>query len=214
MQRYSLTVENSATVAAQAALLIASGGVVLHPTDTVYGLACDATHAAAVDRVMRMKRRPQGVPFIVLVENIESAEPWFDALTAEHIEIMSRCRQAGAVTFVVRSSDLARKYIVGCGETIAVRIPDDPFCEALCRFAAVPVLSTSANVHGQPVPTSLDSADPTLCEQVDLVIDGGARGGTPSTIVELEGSALRILRDGGVSRSALEQALSPEFSIR
>src|SRR5512146_2641382 len=113
MQRLRLTPENTSAVAARAALLVASGGVVLHPTDTVYGLACDATHAGAVARVMHMKQRPQGMPFIVLVEDVDAAEPWLESLNPAHREIIDRCRRAGAVTFVLRSSALARSHIVG-----------------------------------------------------------------------------------------------------
>lgn len=211
MKSLKLNASNIDTAAGIAATAMLADGVVIHPTDTVYGLGCDATSERAVRRVMKLKQRPDGVPFIVLFPNISVAAEWTEPRSSRAVDIMARCWSLGPITYVVRSNARARSGIVGCGETLAMRIPGDLFCGILCGYVSKPVLSTSANVHGDTVAASTHDMPRDLLEGVDLVIDGGTLVGAPSTIIDLATDTPRILRAGSVSRADIVNVLGPDL---
>jgi L-threonylcarbamoyladenylate synthase len=186
------------------AAVVARGGVVVFPSDTVYGLACDPEDAAAVRRVYELKGRPQDKPAAVM----------YFALDAVDLEISPRTRALlerllpGAVTALLPNPD--GWFPLACGPdpgTIGLRVPDLP------RLASVrvPLLQTSANLAGGPDPRRLADVPDSIRSGADLVIDGGELAGIASTVVDLrrfeESGAWVVVRDGAVERAAIAGAV-------
>lgn len=193
--------------ARRAADVMAAGGVVLYPADTIYGLGCLAGDRDAVRRVYAVKGRPETKPSLVLVDSPAMAA----AMAAEVPPLARRLMDVcwpGPLTLVLRAaSGVAGGLTAGTGK-LGVRFPADEFCVAMVRFAGAAVVSTSANRTGEE---PADRFDPLLAqfgEEVDLAIDGGLRRGRPSTIVDVSGGSLDILREGAYSTADLRRAAS------
>lgn len=189
---------------ARAAALLRAGGIVAIPTETVYGLAADATNAAAVARIYAAKGRPAFNP---LIAHVASA-----AMAAEHVDIpplAARLMAAfwpGPLTLVIkrrRGSPIAALVTAGL-PTLAVRCPDHPVPQAIIAAIGAPLAAPSANRSGALSPTRAAHVLGSLGGRIPLVIDGGpCRSGVESTIVAVDGESLRLLRPGGISAAAL-----------
>ncbi len=191
---------------------IASGGVAVFPSDTVYGLACDPTSPAAVQRLYGLKRRELGKPSAVMFFSLGAALP--------QLALGPRTRAAverllpGGVTFVLPNPD--GRFALAAGEGaggLGVRVPDLPILAGV----ACPVLQSSANLAGGPDPRRLDDVPSEIRAGADLVIDGGELPGTPSTVVDVrryeqDGSWV-LLRAGAVSEQELAAALDWQFDF-
>ena len=184
---------------------IRDGGVALFPADTLYGLACDPSNAAAIARVHELKGRDEGKP---------SAVMFFAQLELREVLSMSgpRTRDAigallpGPVTLVVANP--RRLYPLACREDrerLGIRLIDGPLAGA-----RVAVFQTSANRSGHPAPSRFEDIDGEILAGVDVAIDGGRLRGEPSTVVDLTGiedGEWSLLREGALSRQAVESAL-------
>jgi len=188
-----------------AAALLRTGSVVAVPTETVYGLAADATNPAAVARIYAAKGRPSFNPLIAHVSGA--------AMAAEHVEISPLARRLidafwpGPLTLVLpRKPESPIAAIVTAGlPTLAVRCPDHPVPQALIAALGRPLAAPSANASGQISATRAEHVLKTLRGSIPLIIDGGpCTGGIESTIVAVDGESLRLLRPGGIPREALE----------
>ena len=171
---------------------IASGGVVLFPADTVYGLACDPENEAAVARLYALKGRQPDKPAAVMFFDRVQALRALPEITARTRAVMARLLP-GAVTLLVPSD---RFPLAGGAGTLGLRVPD------IAPLGTVPVLQSSANVAGGPDARRLADVPEAIREGADLVVDGGELPGTPSTVVDLRqyerGGDLRIVRPGAV----------------
>lgn len=163
----------------EAATLVRSGGVVVYPTETVYGVGADAYNTNAVKRVYRIKERPMERPLSVAVgsvDNIEAvARPRGDAMEFAH-EFLP-----GPVTPLLPRRQRVPE-IVTSGDLIGVRVPDDDTARSFIHSVG-PITSTSANMSGEPPATRPDELG-RLADRVDGVIDDGIRDGDPSTVVD------------------------------
>jgi L-threonylcarbamoyladenylate synthase len=172
--------------------VIAGGGVVVFPADTVYGLACDPENEAAVARLYALKGRAPEKPAAVMFFDRVQALAALPGLTARTRLLMARLLP-GAVTLLVPSD---RFPLAGGAGTLGLRVPDIP------ALGSVPVLQTSANAAGGPDARRLEDVPEAIRRGADLVIDGGELPGTPSTVVDLRpyerGGEPRIVRAGAV----------------
>lgn len=184
---------------AEAARLIRDGLPVAVPTETVYGLAADATDAAAVARIYQAKGRPDFNPLIVHVRDLDQAERLGSFSDAAHA--IASAYWPGALTLVVpRHPDSAVAQAATAGlPTIALRCPAHEVIQALLAATGVPLAAPSANASGGISPTSADHVLKTLAGRIPLVIDGGRTAlGIESTIVGFAGDEVRLLRPGPV----------------
>jgi L-threonylcarbamoyladenylate synthase len=191
--------------ARRAAEVMRAGGVVLYPADTIYGLGCLAGDREAVRRVYAIKGRPETKPALVLVDSAAMAASMAAEITPLARKLMDAC-WPGPLTLVLRAAaGVAEGLTAGTGK-LGVRFPADEFCVAMVRFAGAAIVSTSANRTGEE---PADRFDPLLAQfgtEVELAIDGGPRRGRPSTIVDVSGGSLEILREGAYSAADLRRA--------
>jgi L-threonylcarbamoyladenylate synthase len=203
------TIKTDTRAIAEAARVLATGGLVAFPTETVYGLGADASNGQAVARLYAAKGRPSFNPLIVHVTDISAAQRMarFDADAAR----LAGAFWPGPLTLVLpRRHDCPVADLATAGlDTIAVRVPDHPVARALIAAAGRPLVAPSANRSGHVSPTSAAHVAADLGGSIDLIIDGGpTRVGVESTIVACLADRPALLRPGGVTREAIEQILS------
>jgi L-threonylcarbamoyladenylate synthase len=192
---------------AAAACVLASGGLVAFPTETVYGLGADATNGEAVARLYAAKGRPRFNPLIAHVADFAAARALaiFDA----DAEKLARAFWPGPLTLVLpKASGCPVSQLATAGlDTVAVRVPDHPVARDILLAFGKPVVAPSANRSGHVSPTTAAHAATDLGGRVDLIVDGGATSvGVESTIVACLG-APALLRPGGLPRAEIERAL-------
>lgn len=191
---------------AQAARIIGGGGIVAVPTETVYGLAANATHETGVRRIFRAKGRPACNPLIVHVSDISMAARY--AVIPREAHMLAARFWPGPLTLVLKrrpGSGLSTPVTSGL-DTIALRIPAHPVARMLIREAHCPLAAPSANRSGCVSPTTAAHVQTSLGTDVDMILDGGpCRIGIESTIVALDGTTPVLLRPGSITRHQIEE---------
>jgi L-threonylcarbamoyladenylate synthase len=196
----------SAATIARAAALIAAGQPVAVPTETVYGLAADATSGAAIAAIYAAKGRPSFNPLIVHIADVEAAATiaLFDPVARR----LANALWPGPLTMVLPlrpDSPVARLATAGL-DTVALRVPAHPAMRALLRATGKPLAAPSANASGTISPTRAEHVLKSLGGRIPLIIDAGATGfGLESTIVAVDSGRLRLLRPGPVTAEALAE---------
>lgn len=185
---------------------ISKGEVVLFPSDGIYGLACDPLNEKAVERIHAIKGRDDGKSSAVMYFSPLAMRELIRDLGQKVSEAFGRLLP-GPVTLIVPNP--RHRYPLACREDpsrLGVRVIDGPLAGARC-----PIFQTSANLSGEPAPSSFAGIVPEVREEVDLAIDGGQLTGLPSTVVDLteldENGDWTVLREGGMSRGDLIAAL-------
>jgi L-threonylcarbamoyladenylate synthase len=179
---------------------LAGAGLVVHPTDTVYGLAADPFQTVAVDRVYAVKERPRGLALSMAVPEVEDVFRY--GVRTPLAENFCRKNLPGPYTVVLRATPAAPASLVNRQSMIGIRVPDHPIPRLLGKIYG-PITTTSANRHGQPSPASCDEARAQLGDGVDLYIDAGPTPlGSESSVVDLSGPRAKVLRQGVVRTKA------------
>jgi L-threonylcarbamoyladenylate synthase len=192
---------------AEAAAILARGGLVAFPTETVYGLGADATRADAVARIFAAKGRPAAHPLIVHLAPGAALDDWAEGVP-ESARRLAAAFWPGPLTMILRRGPRIAAEVTSGAPTVGLRMPSHPVASALLAFAGVPVAAPSANRFGHVSPTTADHVAADLGDDVDYLLDGGScHVGVESTIVDLSGDAPALLRPGGVSRADLERIL-------
>lgn len=182
-----------------AALCVESGGVLLYPTRTVYGIGGDARSDRVVERIRSIKERERDKPMLVLTDEWERVLHWTTALTDVHRALMAHPLGA-RYTILFEASEAAPHGVRAGSALIGMRRTTFPFCRRLIAAARTAIVSTSANVSGHESPVSFDELEPRVLAAVDLAVDAGEPlEGTASTVVAVEGSCIRVVREGAVS---------------
>lgn len=191
----------------QAAVCLRSGGVVVYPTETFFGVGGLACHAGAVARVYAAKRRAAGLPLPVIGADRAQIER-LAIVDVRAAALMERF-WPGPLTLLLPARPHVPKGITGGTGRIAVRVSSHAVARALANAAGEALAASSANMSGCPAVTRAASLDPELLAAVDGTLDGdpAPEGGLPSTLAEvLAQGRVRVLRAGAVSRQALEAA--------
>ena len=193
-----------------AAKVLANGGLVAFPTETVYGLGADAGHELAVARIYAAKGRPADHPLIVHVASIDGLSHWAHDVPTYAISL-ARDFWPGPMTLVLKRSELAGDFVTGGQDTVGVRVPNHPVAlgllEAFERGGGMGVAAPSANRFGHVSPTTAQAASDELgyyLADSDLILDGGAcTVGVESTIVDCTGDVPKILRPGAITEEMI-----------
>ncbi len=186
-----------------AAEVLARGGLVAFPTETVYGLGADATDEVAVGRIFAVKGRPRDHPLIVHLADAEWLDDWA-ADVPDRARALAAAYWPGPLTLLVRRSERVPDAITGGRSTVGLRVPGHPVALSLLRRFGSGLAAPSANRFGRVSPTTAAHVRADLGDDVDLVLDGGPCSvGVESTIVDVTTAVPTILRHGGVSATAV-----------
>ena len=192
----------------QAGRVLEDGWLVAYPTDTTYGLAADPRLAGAVERLFHTKGRPYDLAIPLIGASVTQVEMCLGGLTAIGRRLADRF-WPGPLTLVIRAPPAMDRRLLGGGDSVAVRVPDNAVARALAAELGYPVTSTSANRTGTPAALSAAEVVGVLGASVAFVIDAGpCTHGARSTIVDARGDAPVLVRDGVVTWDRVVQSLA------
>jgi L-threonylcarbamoyladenylate synthase len=187
-----------ASAIADAAAVLAAGGLVSFATETYYGLGADARRADALRRVFRVKGRPASKPLLVLVDSLAMLESLVETIPSQAQALIER-HWPGPLTVVLRARPAVPAELSAGAGTIGVRIPGHPVARALVRALGAPVTAPSANLSGARPPTTAKDVLDAFDGKLELVLDAGpTAGGPPSTVVDATVDPPRVLRAGAI----------------
>lgn len=182
----------------EAAGIIKKGGLVIIPTETVYGIAANMFNKDAIGKLYAIKKRPKDKPFSLLIARKESIEDYGRDIPVSGYKLVDKF-WPGPLTLILKSKN---KINVG------LRMPDNPVTLKIIAFAGEPIVCPSANLSGKPAPATIEEAIADFNGVVDLAIDAGAtKLGIESTVVDLTQGALYIVREGAIKKEAIEEAV-------
>ena len=186
---------------AEAARILCQGGLVAFPTETVYGLAADATNPHAIERLNRVKGRPPEKPYSLHLYDAAQVTSFVEVIPPLARRLMDRF-WPGPLTIVIPSKT---------GGTVGFRLPKHPVAQEFLRRCQRPVVAPSANRSGFPPPTDGREAQAALEGQFDCLLEAGPTPlGRESTVVQIIGNRLTILREGAVPAQELQAAVGPQ----
>jgi len=178
---------------ARAVAALMAGEVIAHPTDTVYALGADVENRKAIDRVYQIKRMKSDQPLAFVCSDLSDIAKY--AIVENQQYRLLRRRLPGPYTFILDATREVPKVLLLKRKQVGIRVPDHPVCKALTAALGRPIISTTAGPHGGDAfvdPHEIDDAFPGL----GLVLDAGAGGTMPTTVVDLTGGVVTIVREG------------------
>jgi tRNA threonylcarbamoyl adenosine modification protein (Sua5/YciO/YrdC/YwlC family) len=184
---------------ARAVESLRQGGVIAYPTDTVYGLGCDITNKHAVERIYRMKRMADAQLLSFVCPDLSNIAHY--GVVQDFAYRVMRRLVPGPYTFILQATREVPKVLRMKRKTVGIRVPDHPVALALARELGSPVASTSASLDGEILidPADIEERFPEL----DLVLDADGVGLTPSTVLDLSGDSVVVVREGAGSLDVL-----------
>lgn len=180
----------------QVATTIKNGGVIIYPTDTIYGLGCDINHPRAIEKICRIKQvDPKKAQLSFICRDLSALSHYTKSINTPLYRMLKN-HLPGPYTFILPASKLVPKILKSKKETIGLRVPDNRICQQILELLENPIVS--ASLPGEMVE---EYTDPEMIyekfgEQVDLVIDGGPGGMVPSTIIDCTSGEWNVLRQG------------------
>ncbi len=190
-----------------AAKIILNDGLVVIPTDTSYGLACNPISCDAIDKLIEVKERDRNLGLPLLFSNLEQSESYHHFSSLERV--IARLFWPGALTLVVSAKENVPEHLTVGRNSLAIRVPNHDLPRSIAKEVDGAIVGTSANKTGGPSPFSIDVAIEQLGENIDLYIDGGPSAATKnSTIVRVEEEgSIKVYREGELSIELLTENL-------
>lgn len=193
--------ENKRTIleeeVARAWAVLKSGGIILYPTDTVWGIGCDATNAAAVDKIYALKKRNDSKSMLILTDRLDNVSRYVKQVPEVAWQLLEVADKP--LTLILPDARGIAENLVPEEETIGIRIPNHEFCKKLIYKLGRPLVSTSANVAGAATPATFSEISREIREGVDYVVDKAVEGNPtrkPSGIIQLgAGGEIKIIRE-------------------
>lgn len=192
---------------AEALRLLRAGRLVALPTDTVYGVCVHGFMSTAIKRLFSAKGRPQQKAIPLLLADVSQMEEVVQDIPSLAYRLAEEF-WPGGLTIVLWRKPLVPDVLTSGGPTIGVRVPDHPVPVEIIRHLGAPLAATSANRSGSPDPLTAQDVEREIGPRIHLILDGGrARGGIPSTVLDLTTSPPRIVRWGAISRETLSKVV-------
>jgi len=180
-------------------------GVLVYPTDSVYGLGTTGLLKEAILKIFKIKNRPLDHPLPLAVSDFDMVDKL--AFVKDDAYELMEAFWPGALTIILKKKPIVPDILVGGNKTVGLRMPDHAVPLKIIQLLGVPLVATSANKHGGSNPISATQAIQQIGKEVDLVLDGGSSKGKPSTIIDLTKTPPMILRHGPVSVDLIEKII-------
>jgi L-threonylcarbamoyladenylate synthase len=203
-----MILKDSKETRVEAARIIAAGGVIAYLTDTFYGLGADPLNPAAVARIRALKGREDDKPILLLISDADEVDRFIEQ--SGFFKMIAMGKWPAPLTLIGVSRPEVPTELTAGTNSLGLRLPDNESARSLVRACGGALTATSANVSGQPPARTAKEVENYFPEGIDLIIDGGDASATqPSTVLDLSGSEVRLIREGVISREELE-----EFGVR
>lgn len=177
--------------------VLQNGGTILYPTDTIWGIGCDACNSKAIDKIYKIKFRKPEKSLILLASGPDMIKNYVEVIPDVALELMERLKDP--LTIIYEKTKGLPKNLVPDDGTIAIRVPRDEFCMQVLERLGRPITSTSANISGDPSPVSFNKISDLIKQSVDYICTGdefGIRTPKPSTIIKIfDDGQLKIIRN-------------------
>jgi L-threonylcarbamoyladenylate synthase len=185
--------------------VVHAGGIIVYPTDTLYGLGADPKNPDAVRKLFTIKGRQAGQPILLLIKDANEVLDWAADITPRAEGLMKKF-WPGPLTLVFKARREVMAQLTGGAGTIGLRVPGNALTRQLLASLGIALTGTSANIAGKPGPRTAQEAAEAIGEMVDMVLDGGrTEGGDPSTVVDVSADEPMVIREGVIpSREILD----------
>ncbi len=176
---------------------LSKGGIIVYPTDTIWGIGCDATNEKAVERIFKIKQRSKTRNLIILLDTEEKLKHYVKEVPEIAKSVLHQVMTP--LTIIFPSAYNVAKNVCANDGSVAIRITKDPFCNELCKLFNKPIVSTSANISGYGYPLKFRDIDEYIIKKADYVVEHGRdeiRQSKPSTIIRIKNNwEYEIVRD-------------------
>lgn len=191
----------------EVANIIKDGGIVIFPTETVYGIGVNGLKETAIKKLYEVKQRPINKPISLLVNSIEMIEKVAKDITEIEYDLIKKFLP-GPLTIVLKKKDIVPDIVTAGFDTVGIRMPENEIAQKLVEYAGVPIATPSANISGKPSGTNLKEIMKDFNNKVDYFIDGGvSKIGVASTIVQVINGNPYILRKGKISEEQIMEQI-------
>jgi len=170
--------------------------IILYPTDTVWGIGCDATNEIAVAKIYSIKEREESKSLVILVSDIEMLKHYIKEIPNSLIDVLKNATKP--TTVIYKNPKGLAKNVIAKDNTVAIRIVQDEFCQKLIQKFGKPIVSTSANISGSPTPGTFKEIDQSILGRVDYVVNlyQDKINDSPSTIIKISNEGeLEVIRE-------------------
>lgn len=174
--------------------MLRQGKTLLYPTDTVWGLGCDATDEAAIEHIFEIKHRPANKSLIVLVDSVEMLKEYVVNVPDAALRVI---REATKPTTIIYEESRNLAHNISADKSIAIRIVNDVFCKEMIKLFGKPIVSTSANISGEPTPHIFKEISQEIKDSVDYIVSIRQDEDKPaesSSIIKIKGEEIEIIR--------------------
>ncbi|WP_435577665.1 L-threonylcarbamoyladenylate synthase [Gilvibacter sp.] len=175
--------------------IVKKGGTIAYPTDTVWGLGCDSTNYDSVERLFEIKQRPAEKSMICLVDSLRMLDEFFEKVPETAFQILKYADKP--TTLILDNAIRVSENVIAKDGSLGVRVVNDNFCKALIRKLKRPLVSTSANISGEPTAKTFSEINPLILEGVDYVVNlhRDRKAAKPSSIIKLSvDGAVKVIR--------------------
>ena len=192
----------------EASEIIKDGGLVLFPTETVYGIGANGLDEVAVKKIFKAKGRAQDNPLILHIASTDMLEQIAKDITELEYKLMDAF-WPGPFTIILNKKENVPSAVTGGLNTVAVRMPANIIANKLIEYAGVPIAAASENISGRPSGTCLEDIYSELADKMDYIIDGGkCEVGLESTVVKVDDGQVKILRPGKITKEEIEEIIN------
>lgn len=178
-----------------------AGGVLVYPTDTVYGLGCDIFNKKAVAKIYQLKKRDPKKPCSILCSDIKQIAE-YAVITDWAFQIIKKTLP-GPYTFILKAKNKTPQNILAKNKTVGVRIPNNQICLQLVEALGNPIITTSLNISGAQILTNPNQLSLEMKNKIDIIIDAGDLPQEASTVIDLSGDTPQVIRQGAGSITEL-----------
>ena len=176
--------------------ILQQGKVILYPTDTVWGIGCDATNEIAVSSIYSIKKRKESKSLVILVNSIDMLKHFVDEVPSKVLDVLKKAIKP--TTIIYKNPKGLANNVIANDNTVAIRIAQDEFCKNLIENFGSPIVSTSANISGNETPRSFKEIDPCILDEVDYVVNlhRDKITDSPSSIIKINDQGdLEVIRE-------------------
>jgi tRNA threonylcarbamoyl adenosine modification protein (Sua5/YciO/YrdC/YwlC family) len=174
--------------------ILKEGGIMVYPTDTIYGLGCDIFNKKAIEKIYQLKKRERKKPLSIICADIKEFAKY--TIISDYAYRLMKKYLPGPYTFILKAKNEMPKTFLSKNRTVGIRIPDNQICLDIAQKLGNPIITTSLNISGEEVMTDPNELTKEMQNKIDIIIDNGPLEKEASSIIDLSGDQPVILREG------------------